>query len=346
MEQAQGARRTSKYVPVDIISSMPDNVITNIMDHLPILDAVRTSILSTIWRFKWTMITRIKEFTLTNCHETPLKLSSHLFSCLELKHLELNACLFHPIHSFRGFPNLLSLELYNVSFESCDFGEFLTQCPLLEILKISITTICKMKEAEIAKLKNLKVIWLPLCKLENMAMMTNSSVIQLTSLWPKLQKLKLDFLDCKLLEDGKTRCPNAFPCLKSLKLWRVDFSSEAMVSCAIELICSSPNLQSLEITARYNDEVQPSAVSFPKVDYSRIGQLQLRKVEFRLFRGSEIEICLIKRLLCFSPLLKKMRICCQSSEMFGGESGGRMFATKLLKFSRASPTVEIDLIWR
>ncbi|GJW28162.1 zinc finger, CCHC-type containing protein [Tanacetum coccineum] len=211
----------------------------------------------------------IKDFTIENHHESPLKLHSSLFSCLELNHLELYTCLFHPIHIFHGFPNLLSLDLYNVSFESYDLGEFLTQCPLLEILKISINTdtdtICKMKEAEIEKLENLKVI-------------------------------------------------------------------------------CSPNLQSLEILATYNDEVQPSVVSFPKVDYNRIGQLQLQKVNLQSFRGLEIEICLIKRLLCVSLMLKEMTITCGLSEMFGGESGWMMFATKLLRFLHASPTVEVFLL--
>ncbi|MFS7949310.1 putative F-box domain, leucine-rich repeat domain superfamily, F-box-like domain superfamily [Helianthus anomalus] len=38
---------------------MPDNVVTNILDRLPLQDAVRTSILSRNWRFKWTTISQI-----------------------------------------------------------------------------------------------------------------------------------------------------------------------------------------------------------------------------------------------------------------------------------------------
>ncbi|EOY01506.1 F-box/RNI-like superfamily protein [Theobroma cacao] len=40
----------------DIISNLPDNVIESILGRLPIRDAVRTSILSRSWRYKWTAL--------------------------------------------------------------------------------------------------------------------------------------------------------------------------------------------------------------------------------------------------------------------------------------------------
>ncbi|KAF8407765.1 hypothetical protein HHK36_006901 [Tetracentron sinense] len=41
---------------LDIISNLPEQVICTILDHLPISDAVRTSLLSNNWRYKWTFI--------------------------------------------------------------------------------------------------------------------------------------------------------------------------------------------------------------------------------------------------------------------------------------------------
>nr|XP_043627138.1 uncharacterized protein LOC122598616 [Erigeron canadensis] len=41
------------------MSSMLDNVIAKIMDCLPLKDAVATSILSTGWRFNWTLLTQL-----------------------------------------------------------------------------------------------------------------------------------------------------------------------------------------------------------------------------------------------------------------------------------------------
>lgn len=40
----------------DIISTLPDDVIDQILTHLPIRDAVRTSVLSNKWRYKWTTL--------------------------------------------------------------------------------------------------------------------------------------------------------------------------------------------------------------------------------------------------------------------------------------------------
>ena len=41
------------------ISNMPDNVITNILNRLPLKEAVTTSSLAKNWRFKWTLLTDV-----------------------------------------------------------------------------------------------------------------------------------------------------------------------------------------------------------------------------------------------------------------------------------------------
>lgn len=40
----------------DVISNLPEDIINLILVHLPIRDAIRTSILSTNWRYKWDSI--------------------------------------------------------------------------------------------------------------------------------------------------------------------------------------------------------------------------------------------------------------------------------------------------
>ncbi|XP_035840883.1 F-box/FBD/LRR-repeat protein At1g13570-like isoform X7 [Helianthus annuus] len=55
----QGTHKAPKLAPQDFISSMPDIVINNILDRLPFRNAVRTSVLSSNWRFKWTMLTQL-----------------------------------------------------------------------------------------------------------------------------------------------------------------------------------------------------------------------------------------------------------------------------------------------
>ncbi|KAL8268835.1 hypothetical protein R6Q59_002633 [Mikania micrantha] len=51
--------KASKFKHKDFISNMPDNVVTRILDRLPLQEAVRTGILSRNWRFKWTMLSQL-----------------------------------------------------------------------------------------------------------------------------------------------------------------------------------------------------------------------------------------------------------------------------------------------
>ncbi|KAJ0445011.1 putative F-box domain, leucine-rich repeat domain superfamily, F-box-like domain superfamily [Helianthus annuus] len=274
MELVHGTHKASKSAPQDFISNMPDNVVTNILDRLPLRDAVRTSILSRNWRFKWTTLSRleitaslfwylaqktyknyhvrvinrillhlrgaitkfflsideviddedinhwilllsrkgIKELTIRNWHEPPLKLHTHLFSCLELKHLTLSNCYFNPPPTFHGFPNLLSLKLV------------LTE------------------------------------------------------------------------GDANKRFSTSISGLKYLRLTRICLDGGMKLSCALDLIRSFPNLQTLIIIAcdEYSGPPQPVE------DYNTTRLLQLRSVHFTYNTASENELCLIKYLLACS----------------------------------------------
>ncbi|KAJ0683212.1 putative F-box domain, FBD domain, leucine-rich repeat domain superfamily [Helianthus annuus] len=393
MELIHGTHKTSKFEPQDFITNMPDNVVTNILDRLPVQHAVRTSILSRNWRFKWTMLSQlvfdvdffgylrksegknnhvgvisrlllhlsggitkfvlcindvldaedinhwilflsrkgIKDLTIRNGDETPLMLPTHLFSCLELKHVHLFNCCFNPPPTFHGFPNLLSLDLCVDFEENVQLGEFFTKCPLHEILTIDDRSqVGKVNVVEIAKIKNLKVLSLQFCDLDN-------SIFELVGSLPKLQELHLDFDDCDLTEGGdRKRFSAAFPCLKVLKLSRILLEYD-MLSYAFELIRSFTNLQTLEITAAHSNlDAGPP----PQVDYNTMGLLQLRSVTIECFKGSENEVCLIKYLLGSSPFLKKIVIRRRS---YIASDERIMFAKKLLMLHRASPTAEIDL---
>ncbi|KAI7754363.1 hypothetical protein M8C21_006051 [Ambrosia artemisiifolia] len=363
------ARKASNFATKDFISNMPDNVVTHILDRLPVQDAVKTSSLSKNWRLKWTMLTQlvfddnfvdyltktdgeskfgriisriflnlksaitkfvlyidernnsalddedivhwimllskkgVEDLTIMKTFGEPLTLPFHLFSCLELKHLKLFYCFFDPPASFHGFPRLLSLEGV-LDFESSKFGEFITQCPLLEILNIDI--------------------------------------FELVGFLPKLQELNLDFASCKLTKDvAKTKFPATFPCLKTLELSTIDVYKGGLLSFALELIGSSPNLQTLEISANELNYDPTRAKLSPDVDYSTTGLLQLRSVVVLGFKDSVIEVCLIESLLACSPFLKTF-VVRPHSHLSSNEQ--LRFARKLLKLHRASLVVEIDLL--
>ncbi|KAJ0837889.1 putative F-box domain, leucine-rich repeat domain superfamily, F-box-like domain superfamily [Helianthus annuus] len=276
----------------------------------------------------------IKELTLTDWTKPHVKLPTHLFSCLELKRLNISGCGFTPPPSFRGFPNLLSLSLHGVHFKGSDLGEFLTRCPLLETLDLLyISYTGNVKLVEIAKLENLKILSLSLSLLE-----TNISsciVFELVGYLPKLQELGLDFLSCRLTEGGaQKKFPTAFPSLKAFKVTRIDTGNGSMLSCALEIIRHFPNLQIFEI-AHVSEHV---SIPFP-IPEVEVTMMELRRVVFALFKGSENEVCLIKYFLACSPSLKKIVV---HRDWFLGSDEQLIFTKKLLKLHRASPVAEID----
>ncbi|XP_071713558.1 F-box/FBD/LRR-repeat protein At1g13570-like [Rutidosis leptorrhynchoides] len=59
MDSTPGKHNASKSTSKDIINCMPEDVITNILNRLPIQYAVRTSTLSRNWRFKWTSLNHV-----------------------------------------------------------------------------------------------------------------------------------------------------------------------------------------------------------------------------------------------------------------------------------------------
>ncbi|XP_071732921.1 uncharacterized protein [Rutidosis leptorrhynchoides] len=290
----------------------------------------------------------VKEFTLKNMHKTTLKLSTHIFSCVELESLTLHNCSVYSPPTFCGLPNLLCLDLYQVAFENKSFGEIITQSPLLEILKFNRhDRIGKIKLVEIAKLKNLQNLFLPLCMLDQ-TVITTFLILDLGKYLPNLQVLFLDFQNCMFFGNfrnsvGKKQVSTSFPCLKSLTLHQIDFSFDHNLSFAVDLIWFSPKLQTLGITAKR--AVTPSAFLSSELSHIRMGLAQLRNVVLQSFQGSENEILLVKKLLAGSPSLKKIAIHPESSKVFSGENGRLMVATKLLKFHRASPSAEVDIYW-
>ena len=79
--------------------------------------------------------------------------------------------------------------------------------------------------------------------------------------------------------------------------------------------------------------------------YTKMRMLQLEFVLFSFFRGSDTEVCLIKCILACSPLLKKIIISTDIFQVFGGEKGKLMFASKLLELPRASTIAEVKMDW-
>ncbi|GJZ11792.1 hypothetical protein Tco_0546551 [Tanacetum coccineum] len=301
MKPVHRARKASKLAHEDVISRMPENVITDIMNRLPIRDAMRTSILASNWRFRWTMLTELvfdqnfsKYLQGPNGEESydERNISRILLNLIELKHLRLCNCSFHLPCSFRGYPNLLNLHLVAMSSNSHKVGKLITQCPSLEDLRISRDSSFRtVKPIEISKIGNLNL----------------------------------------LAEAGARKdVSTTFPCLKTPGFHSIDFANDIKLSFIFEMIFRSPNLQRLEIVAS-TDNIPTCA----EVDYNTTRRLQLRRVLLLNIKGSNNEVCFINYLLACSPLLEKISIGLNSSSMVDGADGRCKFAEKL-KLHRAS----------
>ena len=78
----------------------------------------------------------LKEFTLTKSRGSQYTVSSCLFSCQELVHLDLHNCSLKPSSAFKGFRRLKSLRFQNVTVTQDVFEKLIGCCPLLERLTL------------------------------------------------------------------------------------------------------------------------------------------------------------------------------------------------------------------
>ncbi|XVE74447.1 hypothetical protein DITRI_Ditri12bG0018000 [Diplodiscus trichospermus] len=144
---------------LDRISNLSENITYTILARLPILDAVRTSILSRNWRYKWTTFPNlvfvskavdddkfvksskgIREFILkfNTGNWSPYKIHSSFFSCVSLWQLSLRGCkLPSPPPAFNGFNDLTCLRLSNVSVDNEGFENLIGKCLNLNSLHLT-----------------------------------------------------------------------------------------------------------------------------------------------------------------------------------------------------------------
>nr|GEY85849.1 hypothetical protein [Tanacetum cinerariifolium] len=101
------------------------------------------------------------------------------------------------------------------------------------------------------------------------------------------------------------------------------------------IVSSLPKLQELYFDFQNCSILSISEKRTLTSQASKLEQLQYGVFIFYWFRDAQVP--LIKCILACSPLLKRLAIYVCSSEALGGENGKVVFATKLLKFHRASP---------
>ncbi|KAK4364829.1 hypothetical protein RND71_016187 [Anisodus tanguticus] len=399
------------------ISNLPYNVLDRILGCLPLKDAVKTSILSKDWRYKWATRQEldfdgeffmsfkdiqeakkviyqvlllhkgpILKFTLqdpdlTGCPDidhwilflskknvqkfTLLigsgdehHLPSHLYTFQQLRHLELNRCFFHPPPGFKGFENLINLDLWNVIFDPAIFKNLISKCPLLERLRLNWCTNFDILEIDAANLKCLDffgtsksicfqnapmlrnvTVWL------DSQVLTNSSPIcsNLTKFFhymPSLQEMDLSGSTLEYLTMGgiPESPPTALNNVKSLRILDMSFRNVKEVSGAVYLITSCPKLQNLAIECETVGIVVEPVIQFLQaqsiISYGAVKLLQ--SVQMCYFTGFEMEMEFVKFILASAPVLEEIFIW----NVVHHFHRGTQMIDEIKQSRRASPNVE------
>ncbi|KAF3630704.1 putative lipoxygenase 6, chloroplastic-like [Capsicum annuum] len=134
-----------------------------------------------------------------------------------------------------------------------------------------------------------------------------------------------------------TRLSYDLYCVKHLSISSIYLSDSDEVSCALCLIRSFPNLQSMEIKVESDDNDIPPLESLEVERFSDVTFNYLREVKLMQTNGILAEKQLIKLLLTKYPELVRMLI----EPCLVEESGTVQILAELIRFQRASPNAEV-----
>ncbi|XP_058193508.1 F-box/FBD/LRR-repeat protein At1g13570-like isoform X2 [Rhododendron vialii] len=213
----------------------------------------------------------IQDFTLHISKGELYKLSSSLYSCLQLRHLNLSSCMIKPPPGFEGFTRLISLDLCDVVITDDVLSSLISNCPLLEDLRLHTSTSLHSLEVVGPNLKFVhcdghfrSICFTNTSRLANVFMYLKGvraelfcseeeiscSVMLLDSV-PVIESLGLDFCYVKgLAASGlPTRLPTTLNNLKDITLYDICFGKRDELSILMCLIRSSPNLEEITIEA-------------------------------------------------------------------------------------------------
>ncbi|PHT67588.1 hypothetical protein T459_27075 [Capsicum annuum] len=283
----------------------------------------------------------------------PYELPSSLFTCSQLRHLTLQNCVIPHQPAFKGFDRLISLELRDVTI-SCELLErFVSHCLLVEqfVLQISGASRNIIKiSAPILRSNdytgNLRCVCLKTIPLEKLSLSHREyylgagkcNIAKFFELFSVLEHLHLNDMPFAAgVGEVPTRLSHDLYCVKHLSISSIDLSDSDEVSCALCLIRSFPNLQSMEIKVESDDNHVPPLKSLEVEHFSDVTFNHLREVKLIQTNGTIPEIQLVKLLLTKSPELERMLIVPCLVEEFATAH----ILAELIRFQRASPNAEV-----
>ncbi|KAJ9558782.1 hypothetical protein OSB04_013396 [Centaurea solstitialis] len=413
----------------DRISDLPQHLIGSILERLPIEDAIRTSILSKSWRYRWTTITvllfdeqfskkfveneafgrngfirivndvlmlhngpiskfslhipridldsfrevdqtmllisrkRVQELVLTNsnrCYELP----SYVSSCLELRTLELENCIFKPLLKLEVFCNLEHLHLRNIDFGANSCGTLVTLPQLRRLVLVTCKNVYyfNIKASQLQALivfgcpdaMFLRLLDIPCFRVvclyfvesfEHFLRVERMKLTWLLSNLPKVEGLFMDGRFTKFL--SAVEIPKLLPsAVNSLGYLRLDYfqlSDLHQLHAALSLLRNSPNLKKLWMRLQMEPQVMrydagPTSIHLESMDCLDKTLNRLQTVEIISLEGSRPTLLFIKLLLAHSPTLVKLTI-----EPSGTTDAHQRIniAMDVIRFPRASTKAEL-----
>ncbi|XP_002521998.2 F-box/FBD/LRR-repeat protein At1g13570 [Ricinus communis] len=259
-----------------------------------------------------------------------------LFSCQQLRKLNLRRFEVKPANSFKGFHNLISLQLNKVNIATAVFERLIATCPLLEQLTVRNLSCIDHLHINVLRLKYLsfdgefKSICFntPLLEVLSINLYRIGSEnnqfdlrFKFRGLPPAIKELYVRCQFQKFLAAGDTftEVSTSYSHLKTLGLHSFCFEKLDDVSCLLSLIGRSYNLEILDITACgcKNEHVPEPILKFwEEQNDPPLFSNQLQKATVRSFHGKDHEMRFVKFVLANSPLLKEMTVECMKNPDF------------------------------
>ncbi|PWA50824.1 F-box domain, FBD domain, Leucine-rich repeat domain, L domain-like protein [Artemisia annua] len=271
MKKSNQAKASKHENGVDYISNMPDPILQLILQGLPTTEeVVRTSVLSTRWRYLWTSIPYFPSLDL-DCYRTALtpslkfpkkKFKDFVTWCLanrtvDLDSLRLCCASYYRYSTVNGWikeavnRNAKSLDLKfdhkSECFSDFDFPEWLVTCDTLEVLRLNLY--CRAP-LNLARCTELRFRALRVLELNNVYCRNINAIELFLRMSPLLEELTL--IHCWLRVSGRDRILS--PKLKTLIIrnWKKIISGEGFWR-GVSVSC--PELMSFEFNCAFEREV-------------------------------------------------------------------------------------------
>ncbi|CAM8900477.1 unnamed protein product [Rhodiola kirilowii] len=267
---------------------------------------------------------KVKELTIEVRH-SQIRLPSYIFHCNELQYLKIRTRTLglHPPRGFKGFCNLLSLDLFGF-LDGAEISDLVSKCPLLERLSLYRVTLKHPLVIDAHRLRFLHTYCSKtLLTLKNVPSVTAislrfgkqdkvvfSDLINTFASVPKVETVTLRHLHTimGLPEDALTSLPTTFLNLNSLTLLKIALHSQQCILFILCILKSSPNLRKLNLgicqSATSEDKAALHIVDMQSENPRTLNNLLTIKMKGLM--GSKVEIMFIKLILSCSPILETM----------------------------------------